>query len=462
MNRLMLDYFRRWWWLLALAGLLEFRLGWSIANRPQDTFEFWAFQVTCCAGALMLALDLQRGALRPLALLPLGTGKIGRGWWLATVPLPAAGLAALLFLGAGVFCHLHPSHVFPAQRLAMASLFTLVWLGIESTLILNGMRGFGENLGEFFRVAFISCLSILMFFGSMLFFQDASRRPVRSAILLGVGALLTVVGWVRAEQLDLGRAAKVDFGPFGRSSPGRPGLRLTPLEIKTRPGQFRAPAGYGGIPFLLRHTGVLAFAYAAATIALMALLSLWQPRVLPRDAALVVFAEMAGFMTSCLVIVFPLLSVLRHLRFLRTLPVSTTRLAAVVISMMILPVVAVGALAAGIAWPALGTPAALTFLNCYTFVLAPASLCVFLALWRGEGMLAYILLFLTVLGFQRIYGELQISFHHVEVPFDLTGPIAAITVLLAFVLTRLALLRSSHAYRVRASPFGNFPGAGGG
>ena len=35
MKRLMLDYFRRWAWVLALGGILEFGLGWFIANRPE-------------------------------------------------------------------------------------------------------------------------------------------------------------------------------------------------------------------------------------------------------------------------------------------------------------------------------------------------------------------------------------------------------------------------------------------
>ena len=45
MKRLMLDYFRRWAWVLALVGIFEFGLGWFIANHPDVNFEFWGLML---------------------------------------------------------------------------------------------------------------------------------------------------------------------------------------------------------------------------------------------------------------------------------------------------------------------------------------------------------------------------------------------------------------------------------
>jgi hypothetical protein len=123
--------------------------------------------------------------------------------------------------------------------------------------------------------------------------------------------------------------------------------------------------------------------------------------------------------------------------------------------MMILPLITLGALAAGGAGLALGTPAGLTVLKSFTFILAPASLCVFFAVWRGDTGQAYALLAITLLGLQQVQLQLQTAFHYLELPFSLCGPIAAICVLLAFLLTRCALMRSSHTYRVQANPFGD-------
>lgn len=40
MKRLMLDHFRRWWWVLALSGALEFLLGGYVVNHPGQPYEF--------------------------------------------------------------------------------------------------------------------------------------------------------------------------------------------------------------------------------------------------------------------------------------------------------------------------------------------------------------------------------------------------------------------------------------
>jgi hypothetical protein len=70
-------------------------------------------------------------------------------------------------------------------------------------------------------------------------------------------------------------------------------------------------------------------------------------------------------------------------------------------------------------------------------------------------MQAYALLAITLFGLQQVQLRLQTAFHYLELPFSLCGSTAAICVLLAFLLTRCALRRSSHTYRVQATPFGN-------
>jgi hypothetical protein len=286
-----------------------------------------------------------------------------------------------------------------------------------------------------------------MIIPGMMFFQDASKHPFKCALLLGIGGLLTVVSWFWAEQFNLGGA-----GPF---NPGRAGIRLTPLPSAAPSTSHRPPEGFGGIPFLISTTLVRIFLWVAAMIALMALLQQWHSQAMPPHLAIVMFAGMASFMSCGFIIVFQFLPVLRQLRYLRTLPTSATRLAAVMLSIVILPLIALGAVVAGGAGVALGTPAGLTVLKSYTFILAPASLCVFFAVWRGDGIQAYVLLGVTLFGLQQVQLRLQTAFHYLELPFSLCGPIAAICILLAFWLTRCALMRSSRAYRVQANPFGN-------
>ncbi len=440
MKRVILDFFRRWWWALAVIAVFQFRVGWSIANRPDDAFEFWVFLVAIWSGAMLLNLDLKRGIVRTVATLPLTARQIGRSWWLACIPIPALALGAILFSGAGAFHFFHPDTVFPARRLVLASLFVLPWLGTTFASI-YGMtyEAIVGSHRERASLMFFSLLSMAMLFGGMLTLQDSTKQPVKFAVYLGAGALLIVAGWVRAEGFVLGRAS----------------FRLPALRPQNPRGPCRAPDGYGGMRFLISTTFVRAFLLITALVGLMALLMPWNGVKLPRELALAMFAGIGSMMSCGFIIVFQLLPVLRQLRFLRTLPISATRLTAALIAMMILPLITLGALVAGVAWLAMGIPAALTILNNYLFYLAPAALCVFFGVWRGDGLPTYALLVVTLFGGQQVQLRLQTFFQLRELPADLTVPIAATGILLAFLLARRALQNSSRACRIKATPLGN-------
>jgi len=460
MKRIILDHFRRWWWALALGAAYALVLGWSLAI-PADSSELWhgqkisgpkpfvfawlkvqsnmfVSQVLCLAvftGAILLLFDLHRGLARVLTALPLTARQIGRSWWLATVALPAIAYATLFYLGAGIFYLFHPNQVFPADRLVMASIFTLIWLGMGFTIYFaqfTAKSGWGGNWRERACNFFISVFSLWMTFGFALSL-NAPKNPFKVAAFLGLGAILTVVGWFRAEQFSLGRARQ--------AVPRRAGLRLTPLS----PGRQSLPDGRGGIPFLIGFTFYKTFMTCMAVAAWMALVLAWQGVIKSWPEA---FETIGGMGSVFWVIIFVfLMPVVRQLRFLRTQPISAANLAAVIFAIAFLPFIVLGALIAGVAGLAWGTPLALTVLRSYAFTLAPASLCIFFAVWRGTGIQAYVLLLFTMIGFQVLLYR--------EIPVGLGGPIAAICVLLAFLFTHRALLHSSHTYRIQANVCSN-------
>lgn len=462
MRRLVLDHFRRWWWVLALAGLLEFWVGWLIANRPQEPFEFWALLVSLWAGANLLSFDFKRGALRPVAALPLTGRQVGRGWWLATVPLPAVGLTAMLFLGAGTFCHLHPEKALPTTHLALGSLFTLVWLGSAFPMTFAATRGLGGSLWQMSCNFFLSALGMLMLFGSMLLAQGASNSPFKCAVLLGIGGFLTLVGWVDAERFDIGRGVQFYRGRPELPKMERKRFQLTPLESKVSVNQRPAEPGYGGVRFFVLSRVVRMFFIIAAMSALTALIWIWRGSPIPGHSAVVVFVGTGSLMSFGFMIVFQLLPALRQLRLLRTMPISTVGLSSALMAIMLLPLIALGGASAAVAALAMGTPAALTFLSDYTFVLAPASLSVLLAVWLCEGKLGYAVLIVTLFGSQQVQLRLQSSLHVLELPLSLAAAIAAACVLLTLLLTTWAIRSSRHAYRERAITPGSFPFAAGG
>jgi hypothetical protein len=145
------------------------------------------------------------------------------------------------------------------------------------------------------------------------------------------------------------------------------------------------------------------------------------------------------------------------LRLLRTMPISAVGLSGTLMAIMLLPLISLGGASAAVAALAMGIPAALTFLSDYTFVLAPASLSVLLAVWLGEGKLGYAVLIVLLFGSQQVQLRLQSFLNVLELPLSLAAAIAAACVLLALLLTPWALLSSRHAYRGRAVTPGSFP-----
>lgn len=456
MKRLILDYYRRWALVLALAAAFAIWLGGFIARHPDLPFEFWDLLLAMWTGAAGLNFDFQRGALRPMAVLPLSGRQLGRSWWLATVPIPAVAMSALLFLGAEIFCHLHPGHSFPARPLVLASLFTLVWQGVMFTMIINAARGFGANKWEFMRNSFVSVVAIVVFFGSMILCLNASKSVLKSAILLGAGGLLTIVGWAFAERFDARRAG-LYLGRVEQPSVRPRGLRLTPLKLRSPSPAELAAAGPGGFSYLLGAFCLRSFLTITALVVLLGLLFGLQKQFFGQQPLRVVWTTMGAWLAGWVLVFNSFLPMMRHVRFLRTLPFSVGRLAAVMVGLVVIPFVALTALMGVFAWLFLGAPVAIAVLDSCALILASVALCVFFAVWRGIGVQAYALLLVTMFGSFFAQIRWQMSLHQTTLPLGAVSALAVVGVLLAFVLTRLALIRGCGAYRIPANPPGMFP-----
>jgi hypothetical protein len=402
---------------------------------------------------VLLSFDFQRGLLRPLAVLPVTGPQLGRTWWAATVLIPAIALAPLMFAGAAACCHFRPGHTLPVARLVLNFLFTAVWLGLEFALIFNVTRGFGRTWGEFISNSLLNWFTILFFFGSMMLCQDASKSPFRSGLILVLGGALTVVGWFRATQFDPA-AAGFYLGRIEPPKLRREVLREVPSDLSTATGQFQPNGGYGGMAFLVTTLFARAFSYLVLMAALLALLAVLQRQLLTAAPDFTMMAVMGSFLSCWFLVFFQFMPLLRHLRLLRTLPVSPTVLAAVLLGLVVLPLLALTPLVTALAWVAVSPEAALTCLNSYTFTVAMGALCVFFAVWRGAGVQGYSLQFFCLVGSLVGYLWSQGRFPSHEMPLRATGLIAVAGVLVGFVLTRHALIHSTQVYRVQLDPFG--------
>jgi hypothetical protein len=472
MTRLILDYYRRWSLVLLIGAALQLLQGWWLTVEPLTPFEFTASMIPICLGLLLPLFDLSRGVVRVIGTLPLSLAKLAHGWWLANVLIPANVLLALLFLGAGAAEFCHPGQAFPLNRLLMASLVTVLWLGTMFALVMPAIfpvTGKFRNrwpgiLTQFVGAILTVCFVLWAIFGFVLS-PGASKNPIMLAIFLAGGISLTFVGWLRAARFN---PVGVRFGSSGNELSAKfnaykaGAASSHPKTLSTI--SHRPPEGHGGILFLLRLTFINGL-FGCFTSAIGILLFWWCASRFsglvrfpaPGQGALVIdlregFKVNNSSITVLLIFaLFPLRPALMQLRFLRTLPISTAKLATVIMASVILPAMAVSMLLTGTIGLSVGTPAALTTLKSCLLFLAPVVLCVFFAVWRGGGTQAYILFFAAMMVWVLAVSACQ------NINFPLVGGAALAGVLLAWLLTYYALLRSGRAYRVQTDPLSNFP-----
>ncbi len=466
MKRLILDHCRRWAWLLALGAAFAFVLGWFMAtpsnrlNSPQSAifrflvvwlkvqsnmFEFSTLTLSMLTGPFLLLFDWHRGVVRTVAPLPLPPSQIGRGWWLASVAIPAVGLAGFLLMGAGTYRYFHPNEVFPAQRLVLACLYALLWPGIMFTGVMIPRPGFSGHDRKSSRTSFIGLLSSIFMFVGISFFQDELHHPLKFTAFLMVAAWLAVIGWRSAGQFDPGRATQTNRG--------RASFRLIP------PPNRPHPPGRGGIQYLIRLTFFRPF---AAGLAIFILLLIFRPsaqQAIPREVSMMTIAPM-GLVFAFYIVLFQQAQVALQLRFLRTLPISANRLAVVLIASAILPLAALGAVTAIIAVLAWDTVMAGRLLVAFTLNLPPVAFGILFVLWRGAGMFGNAMAILATIALQMVW---TIGFfQRLDIAPSVAGLITAICILLAFLLLRRILQGGSRAYRIQKNPLGNAPcGMGG-
>ena len=441
MNRLILDYFRRKAWILALGGAVEFGLGMThaafSARHGHNPISGFQFQVGIFMGAFLLSLDLQRGAVRAVATLPLTARQIGRAWWAATVGLPALAYSALLALGTASFCLFRPEADPAWDRVALSAISLLIWMGAAFTVVFNLPTGLSGNGWQRLRGILFSLLWGLMLGCSAWFLNDLPGKPVKLAVLLGLGLALALAGWFRAGHLVLGRAGFRATGEAG-SGPAR----------DSRPAH--RPGGRGGLGLLVSQTCLRVFLIGLAMLVAMPLITLLQGRLHSWNDALAHFSG-PGFLPSWFVLLFALMPAILQLRLLRSLPISTSALASTLLAMIVLPMAALGALSAGVTGLALGAPAALEVAKSCLFMLVPATLAVAFATWRGLEKGSYFFLIFVVMLTQFGSEWLRRTLRGENIPVGWAALVATLAIAGAFLLTRRALQRGTHAYRAQGA-----------
>ncbi len=448
MTTIVWDHVRRWWWLwlLSCAGC-GYLVGGGRPLTP-DLSNAW-FPLAIYLGVVQLSVDLQRGDVpRVLRAMPVTARQVGRAWWWASVGLPGVVMAVItgsVFLFASAF---------GSRPISLVACFNF-WL--TNALLfgplfyfLTGLPPAGSAKGG--RFTGWGCLFSLLFVGStftMLYFYRLFPPPTtRWRVFVAVAALLTVAGWFRAEAF-----AREHLGADSwRRASFANAVRVL-RDMGTNP--LRGAEGYGGLRFLFRTIfdrmvlmGLfMVMLMGGAMIVVQFFTSAFTDNTLVVDTTTIFVTTQALFWLIC----WQTTKAALHLRFLRTLPVSTTKLAGVLILAPVTAMLVVfgfASLVFALFFPALRvSPLTLLRGGCLPEI-ALATFVVPLVVRRGMDLLSFAIVMVVLVG-----GSISSLLLKEHLSILVSGAVSTLFVLGCFLLTKLFLEKSSATYRPRKNQF---------
>lgn len=421
MKRIILNHLQRWWLLWLVIGAANCFMTGSFLDEKHN-FSALTFQLVLWLGAMQLNFDLQRGLGRVQTTLPVTVKEISRAWWIFSVALPALVLVATS--GLAMLVHsIARTQEFPWEKFALAAASSTFSLGAIFFLFVGLIPSWPHSLAGWLRYSFLMfCL-----FG-IIFIQPAFDAPKGMCVLLG-GMILTLVGWFRAEQMVVLRATF------------RPGIQ----PGNRHPGRHQAQSGFGGVPFLLQSFFVRVCYMAAGVVVWLLVMhfvmegtSKLSPRQL-LESMLPTFSTF-GYLFVFMFLLLPMIIQLRHLR---SLPISRTALAAMLVLLPTVPI-----FAAGLVWAVIHGIIENVFQIPSNFLTGAAmlSICVPIFVWQGLRMGSYVLVMVLVM----VSGIAPIVFHttNMKIPTSIVAALVSLGVIaLSFEITRRLLKSSSQAYR---------------
>jgi hypothetical protein len=449
MNRIILDDLKRRWWFWGLLGLACLVCG--LCVQANVNF-FYGALYPAMLGAVVLGLQMRNG--RVLLTLPFTARQIGRTVWVLMVVIPSLLLA--LFTGPGIylarFLKISADEtilaVFPAT---LSGGFLAAW--IQLTIV--GSLGFGSAFWLFTRIPPIReqrnnlrtqlyCFGLLITVlgGGYLLARSNIGNEIKFVIICLPGVFLTVRGWFRAEGMVIG------FGSY----------RNETASVGKPKEMFKPRAGYGGIPFLIMNCCIRYVVVMLCIIALASGITLWavthdptNPPVKRSD-----FLDlMKGFSFYGVILSFWMLFPSAvHQKFLRSLPLTSKKLAAVILCIPVLPYLILCGIVALVEIPVFGFSPAMFSIEAQLLYLTP--ICVFATafVWNNEKK---VLRFFIALGvfilstIPAIYHLFRTSGRGLPLWMIITIPL--VSCLLALYIINRLLQRNDMTYRAQMQIF---------
>jgi len=428
MKQIVLDHLKRWWGLWGLGAIFASAAGWLSATDPPPPDEIFVLPLSAMIlGPVLLQTYLQRGFARTLATLPLTARQIGRGWWLAAVGLPAIVMSSLAFLSAGISYLIHPGGNFHGEWLAMNCIVSLLFLGTSFLFLMGFPNGRGGMRGIVWGVLLGSSIGGWFSISKYLF-----DSPTKTMWVLVIGTGLTIAGWFRAEQLVLNLA----------------GFRLASQRSGKRQAQYKLSQGFSGIPLLATTMLTRILLGWLLFIAFMAGLAVLEGRTTSLNKFFESIIWSISFFSVWIIwmiIMFQTFPILLQLRLLRTLPLSTTTLAIVLVLLPVMSTLTLGGITAIFAFPVAGAAKSFVLAGNFLMTAALVALCIPMIFTRET---FYLILFVMIFGLAWVQ-----TFTLDKLPLSLVASISGLLVITSIFLTRKWLASSSEAYCVQPNPF---------
>jgi hypothetical protein len=443
MKNIILDHFRRWWWVWLISVIAYGALVLGISTADNKFCGICPFGIWM--GALLLCFDMQRGHTRSIVTMPVTAKQVARAWWWVAIGLPTVVITvvtALIFTGFSGRRH-DWSGLSVCAILCVSNFLTLATMFYALTGLPRAGAGYSDWGSHIRGVCFGGLWGIS--FAGWLVFQNMNLTLIAGLGLLLAAVCLTIMGWFRAELLVRDRAGSLatSLGPCGKSAMSS-----------------RSTEGYGGLVFLaqnifsrMAYMGVAMFAVFTVVLPLINISLFHSASTDYMGDSFPIFSFQFLWIMTFQVAVFTM-----NIRYLRTLPISTWKLAAVLVftalAAMLLIFYGATSLLSAIFQAPLPGPGKIiqqgTLLQ-----IAVATTAVPLFIWRPLEVRTFLIMILAMGG-----GMFAIFFKQ-NPPSNFSVAASVIIVLGVFLVTKRLLERSSRAYRPRTGQFGDWNWGGG-
>lgn len=185
---------------------------------------------------------------------------------------------------------------------------------------------------RFYLWKFYACAFAIALFGGIYFLCKSTMNITDKVVIAYIfGLVFSVLGWFRAESLF------IDTSSIRRDTAG----------ARISQGRFTPRPGYGGVSYLIIRFGLFYLSVVALLIAVVIAvngIAAWQDHrpVSWSDAVSTTLVQVhIWLLLMCLV---QTMMVAPHLKFLRSLPLTSRQLAATIFCMALLPVLIIGGL----------------------------------------------------------------------------------------------------------------------